>query len=62
MNSRRIPAREKRDRSSDGFFLPWLTPFKFVGMALLFPGIGLAVATIVRVLRWQANRLWEAMS
>ena len=40
----------------------WLTPFKFVGMALLFTGIGLALATIVRVLRWQANRLWETLS
>ena len=40
----------------------WLEPFKFVGMALLLTGIGLALATIVRVLRWQANRLWEALS
>ena len=40
----------------------WLEPFKFVGMALLLTGIGLALATIVRVLRWQANRLWEILS
>ena len=40
----------------------WLEPFKFVGMALLLSGIGLALATIVRVLRWQANRLWEVLS
>ncbi len=40
----------------------WLEPFKFVGMALLFAGIGLALATIVRVLRWQANRLWDALA
>ena len=40
----------------------WLEPFKFVGMALLFTGIGLALATIVRVLRWQSNRLWNILS
>ena len=40
----------------------WLEPFKFVGIGLLLTGIGLALATIVRVLRWQANRLWEVLS
>ena len=40
----------------------WLEPLKFVGMAMLLTGIGLALATIVRVLRWQANRLWEVLS
>lgn len=40
----------------------WLTPFKFVGMANLFTGIGLALETIVQVLRWQSNRLWNAFS
>jgi hypothetical protein len=30
----------------------WLALFKLVGMATLFTGIGLALATIVRVLRW----------
>ena len=40
----------------------WLEPFKFVGLALVLTGIGLALATIVRVLRWQANRLWEILS
>ncbi len=40
----------------------WLAPFKFVGIALLFTGIGLALATIVRVLRWQSQRLWELLS
>ena len=40
----------------------WLEPFKFVGMAFLFTGIGLALATIVRVLRWQSQRLWELLS
>ena len=39
----------------------WLEPFKFVGMAFLFTGIGLALATIVRVLRWQSSRLWEVL-
>ena len=40
----------------------WLAPFKFVGMATLFTGIGLALATIVQVLRWQSNRLWSVLS
>ena len=33
----------------------WLEPFKFVGMAMLLSGIGLALATIVRVLSWQSS-------
>ncbi len=40
----------------------WLAPFKFVGIATLFTGIGLALATIVPVLRWQSNRLWNILS
>jgi hypothetical protein len=40
----------------------WLEPFKFVGLSMLLLSIGLALATIVRVLRWQANRLWEVLS
>jgi len=40
----------------------WLAPFKFVGMALLLTGIGLALATIVRVLRWQSQRLWDLLT
>ena len=40
----------------------WLAPFKFVGIALLLTGIGLALATIVQVLRWQSKRLWEVLS
>ena len=40
----------------------WLEPFKFLGMASLFTGIGLALATIVRVLRWQSSRLWDLLS
>ena len=39
----------------------WLEPLKFVGMAFLFTGIGLALATIVEVLRWQSSRLWDAL-
>ena len=40
----------------------WLEPLKFVGIALLLTGIGLALATIVRVLRWQAARLWDVLT
>ena len=40
----------------------WLAPFKFVGVALVLTGIGLALATIVRVLRWQSQRLWDILS
>ena len=40
----------------------WLAPFKFVGMAVLFSGIALALATIVTVLRFQARRLVEIAS
>ena len=35
----------------------WLTPMEFLGMAFLFTGITLALATIVTVLRFQASRL-----
>jgi len=37
----------------------WLTPLKFVGMAVLFAGIALALLTIINVLRFQASRLVE---
>ena len=37
----------------------WLTPLKFVGMAFMFSGIALALATIVQVLRFQARRMVE---
>ncbi len=40
----------------------WLAPLKFVGMAFLLTGIGLALATIVGALRWQSNRLWTMLS
>ncbi len=40
----------------------WLAPFKFVGIAFLLTGIGLALATIVRVLRWQSQRLWDVLA
>ena len=33
----------------------WLAPFKFIGMALLLNGLGLALATILRVLGWQSQ-------
>lgn len=37
----------------------WLEPFKFLGVAFLLAGIALALYTIVRVLRFQAERLKE---
>ena len=40
----------------------WLTPIKFLGIAFLLSGIGLALATIVGVLRWQSTRLWDMLS
>ena len=40
----------------------WLAPLKFVGMASLFVGVGMALATIVGALRWQTNRLWDMLS
>ena len=40
----------------------WLVPFKFVGMAFLLTGIGLALATIIRVLRWRSQRLWDILT
>ena len=40
----------------------WLAPLKFVGIAMLLSGIGLALATIVRILRWQSIRLWDMLS
>ena len=35
----------------------WLTPMEFLGMAFLFTGITLGLATIVTVLQFQAQRL-----
>ena len=40
----------------------WLAPIKFVGLALILSSIGLALATIVRALRWQSSRLWDILS
>ena len=40
----------------------WLALFKFVGVASLLTGIGLALATIIPVLRWQSERLWDVLS
>ena len=40
----------------------WLAPLKFVGLAMVLTSIGLALATIVRVLRWQSSRLWDVLS
>ena len=40
----------------------WLAPFKFIANASLLTGIGLALSAIVRVLRWQSERLWDVLS
>ena len=40
----------------------WAAPFDFVGMVFLPTGIGLALATIIRVLRWQSHRLWDILT
>ncbi len=40
----------------------WLEPFRFTGIAFLLSGIGLALATIVNVLRGQANMLIQMVS
>ena len=40
----------------------WVKPLTFLGMASLLSGIGLALATIVRVLRWQSSRLWDLLT
>jgi hypothetical protein len=40
----------------------WLAPLKFVGLAMVLTSIGLALATIVRAIRWQSSRLWEVLS
>ncbi len=40
----------------------WLAPFKFVGIAILLTGVGLALATIIQVLRWQSKRLWDILT
>ena len=40
----------------------WLAPSKFVGMATLFTGIGLALASIVVVLRWPSQGPWDLLS
>ena len=39
----------------------WLAPLRFVGLARVLSSIGLALATIVRVLRWQSGRLVEIL-
>jgi len=37
----------------------WVTPLRFAGLALLFTGVSLALATIVRALRFQASRIQD---
>ncbi|MEE9248169.1 MAG: hypothetical protein V3U79_05685, partial [Dehalococcoidia bacterium] len=40
----------------------WLAPLKFVGVAMLLSGIVLALATIVRVLRFQTVRIVDLVN
>ena len=40
----------------------WLEPFKFVGMAVLFSGIALALVTIVTVLQSQTTRIVDIVN
>ena len=40
----------------------WLEPLKFVGMAILFSGIALALVTIVKVLQAQTQRMTEIVA
>jgi hypothetical protein len=35
----------------------WVTPLRFAGVALIFTGVALALATIVRALRFQGDRV-----
>ncbi len=37
----------------------WVGPLRFAGVALLFTGVALALATIVRALRFQAGRIQQ---
>lgn len=37
----------------------WVAPLRFAGVALVFTGIALALATIVRALRFQADRITQ---
>ena len=40
----------------------WLKPFKFVGMAILFSGIALALVAIVKVPQARTQRLAEIVT
>ena len=40
----------------------WLEPLKFVGMAILFSGIALALVTVVKVLQAQTQRITEIVA
>lgn len=40
----------------------WLEPVKFLGIALLLTGISLALATIRRILQFQAGRILDLVS
>lgn len=47
------------DPGTSATIAAWVGPLRFSGIALLFTGISLALATIVRALRFQANRIQE---
>lgn len=40
----------------------WLQPVKFVGLGLLFTGVGLAAASVIWVMRFQSRRLLDILA
>ncbi len=50
-------ARLDTNPSSAADIASWVGPLRFAGVALLFTGVSLALATIVRALRFQASRI-----
>lgn len=50
-------ARLGTNPSSAADIASWVGPLRFAGVALLFTGVSLALATIVRALRFQAGRI-----
>lgn len=40
----------------------WLEPVKFVGLGLLFTGVGLAAASVIWVMRFQSRRLLDILA
>lgn len=50
-------ARLDTNPSSAADIASWVGPLRFAGVALLFTGVSLTLATIVRALRFQASRI-----